>query len=85
MGLEIRGITADSRAVRPGDMFAALPGAKADGRAYIAEAVARGAVAVLAPEGTQWPAGVPPLPLLIDPAPRMRLAKIAARLAGRMP
>ena len=85
MGLEIRGITADSRAVRPGDMFAALPGAKADGRAYIAEAVARGAVAVLAPEGTQWPPGVPPLPLLMDPAPRVRLAKIAAQLAGRMP
>ncbi len=85
MGVDIRGITADSRAVRPGDMFAALPGAKADGRQFIADAVARGAVAVLAPEGTQWPPGVPPLPLLMDPAPRMRLAKIAAQLAGRMP
>jgi UDP-N-acetylmuramoyl-L-alanyl-D-glutamate--2,6-diaminopimelate ligase len=66
-------------------MFAALPGAQADGRQFIADAVARGAVAVLAPEGTQWPPGVPPLPLLMDPAPRVRLAKIAAQLAGRMP
>ncbi len=85
MGVDVRGITADSRAVQPGFMFAALPGAKVDGRLFIADAVARGAVAVLAPEGTQWPPGVPPLPLLMDPAPRMRLAKIAAQLAGRMP
>ncbi len=85
MGVDVRGITADSRAVRPGFMFAALPGAKADGRAFIADAVARGAVAILAPEGTLWPPGVPPRPLLMDPAPRVRLAKIAAELAGRMP
>ena len=85
MGVDVRGITADSRAVKPGYMFAALPGTKVDGRHYIADAVARGAVAVLAPEGTQWPPGVPPLPMLFDPAPRMRLAKIAAQLAGRMP
>ena len=63
----VRGITADSRAVQPGYMFAALPGAKADGRRFIADAVARGAVAVLAPEGTVWPPGVPPRPLLCTP------------------
>ncbi|MCX8017395.1 MAG: UDP-N-acetylmuramyl-tripeptide synthetase, partial [Rhodocyclaceae bacterium] len=38
----------DSRAVAPGDVFIALPGAQSDGRAYIAEALARGAAAVLA-------------------------------------
>ena len=85
MGVDVRGITADSRAVRPGFMFAALPGVKADGRQFIADAVARGAVAVLAPEGTLWPTGVPPRPLLVDPSPRERLAKIAAELAGPMP
>jgi UDP-N-acetylmuramoyl-L-alanyl-D-glutamate--2,6-diaminopimelate ligase len=85
MGIDICGITADSRAVKPGFMFAALPGAKADGRAYIAEAVARGAVAVLAPEGTAWPDGVPPCALVTDPAPRARLAKLAVELAGPMP
>src|SRR5438552_3276191 len=44
---EILGLTADSREVRPGYLFAALPGGKLDGRRFIADAVARGAVAVL--------------------------------------
>jgi UDP-N-acetylmuramoyl-L-alanyl-D-glutamate--2,6-diaminopimelate ligase len=81
----ILGLTADSRAVRPGFLFAALPGLRADGRAFIAEAVARGAAAVLAPEGTAWPAGVPPLPLLAAADPRRALARIAARFAGAQP
>jgi len=45
----ITGVTADSRKVKPGFLFAALPGAAADGRAFIAQAVAGGAAAVLAP------------------------------------
>ncbi len=84
-GLDVSGITADSRAVRPGDVFAALPGAHQDGRRYIADAVANGAVAVLAPAGTEWPPGVPPRPLITDPIPRRRLAQFAATLAGRQP
>jgi len=83
--LEVAGITADSREVVPGDLFAALPGSRADGRAFIADAVARGAVAVLAPQGTQWPQGVPLRPLLLDPEPRRRLAQMAAALAGPQP
>jgi UDP-N-acetylmuramoyl-L-alanyl-D-glutamate--2,6-diaminopimelate ligase len=83
--LELRGITADSRHVTSGFLFAALPGLRHDGRDFIAEAVARGAAAVLAPDGTSWPAGVPPRPLLCDPEPRRRLAQIAARLAGPQP
>jgi len=83
--LGITGITADSRAVRPGFLFAALPGVKADGRAFIAEAVARGAAAVLAPEGTQWPPGVPPRKLIFSPEPRAKLAELAVELAGRLP
>ena len=59
----VTGITADSRAVMPGFLFAALPGAAADGRRFIADAVARGAVAVLAPPGTEWPEGVPAPPV----------------------
>ena len=46
---EIAGITADSRKVGPGFLFAALPGAKADGRSFISAALAAGAAAVLAP------------------------------------
>jgi UDP-N-acetylmuramoyl-L-alanyl-D-glutamate--2,6-diaminopimelate ligase len=83
--LGVRGITADSREVAEGYLFAALPGTRADGRAFIADAVAHGAVAVLAPDGTDWPPGVPPRPLLTDPEPRRRLAQIAALLAGAQP
>ena len=83
--LDIAGVTADSRQVVPGDLFAALPGVKADGRAYIAEAVQRGAVAILAPIGTAWPEGVPERPMLMDREPRQRLARIAALLAGKQP
>jgi len=48
--VEITGITADSRKVGPGFLFAALPGSKADGRTFIAGALESGAVAVLAPD-----------------------------------
>jgi UDP-N-acetylmuramoyl-L-alanyl-D-glutamate--2,6-diaminopimelate ligase len=83
--LDIAGVTADSRQVVPGDLFAALPGARADGRAFIADAVERGAIAVLAPPGTPWPPGVPPRPLIIDDEPRRMLAQIAASIAGPQP
>jgi len=81
----VRGITADSRAVQPGFMFAALPGTQQDGTRFIGEAVARGAVAVLAPEGTIWPPGVPPRPIIYSRTPRAKLAELAVALAGRMP
>ena len=48
----IEGVTADSRTVRPGFLFAALPGAASDGRAFIPQALAAGAAAVLAPQDT---------------------------------
>ena len=41
--VSIAALTADSRRVTPGTLFAALPGIRTDGRAYIADAVARGA------------------------------------------
>lgn len=84
-GMELTGVTADSRVVSPGDLFVAVPGARLDGRAFIGEAVARGAAAILAPTGTAWPPGVPPRPMIADPEPRRRLAQIAAILAGRQP
>lgn len=42
----IRELTLDSRTVRPGDLFLAVPGSQTDGRAHIADAIARGASAV---------------------------------------
>src|SRR5947209_11329676 len=45
--LEIGGLEYDSRRVKPGDLFFAFPGSKADGRQFAADALARGAVAVV--------------------------------------
>ncbi|MGH9367994.1 MAG: UDP-N-acetylmuramoyl-tripeptide--D-alanyl-D-alanine ligase [Thermoanaerobaculia bacterium] len=44
----LTGAAVDSRAVRPGDLFIALPGANVDGHDFAAEAVSRGAAAILA-------------------------------------
>jgi UDP-N-acetylmuramoyl-L-alanyl-D-glutamate--2,6-diaminopimelate ligase len=73
----LKGLTADSRAVRPGYLFAALPGARADGRGFIADALAAGATAILAPEGTVLPPGATAT-LVTDANPRRRLALMAA-------
>ncbi len=81
--LEIAGLTADSRAVRPGFLFAALPGSRSDGRAFIDDAVAKGAVAILAPPGTLVKA--PCVRLIEDPAPRRAFALLAAAFYGRQP
>lgn len=79
------GVTADSRLVTPGMLFVAVVGRHVDGRRFIADAVSKGAVAVLAAPGTLWPDGVPTRPFLIDPEPRRALARIAASLAGMLP
>ena len=42
---DVTGVTLDSRAVRPGDLYAALPGARAHGADFAAQAAAAGAVA----------------------------------------
>ena len=88
--MDVTGLSADSRAVRPGDLFAALPGAHVDGRAFIADAVARGAAAVLAPPGVAEDAlgdggGGVDIALITDANPRRRLALMAARFFGRQP
>lgn len=83
--LEVIGLTADSRQVRPGFLFAALPGSCLDGRDFIDDAVARGAVAVLAPQGTTVSERRAPVAMLADDNPRRRLALMAARFHGRQP
>ncbi len=83
--IDLRGITSDSRLVEPGFLFAALPGFRSDGRAYIADALRRGAVAVLAPAGTTLPAEGAAVPLIADANPRRRLALLAARFYGHQP
>lgn len=78
------GLTADSRAVRPGWLFAALPGVRVDGRDFIAQALAAGASHILAPLGTELPAGSAGV-LITDELPRRRLAQLAAAFYRRQP
>jgi UDP-N-acetylmuramoyl-L-alanyl-D-glutamate--2,6-diaminopimelate ligase len=84
--VQITGLTADSRRVEPGYLFAALPsatrGSGTDGRDYIGDAVARGAVAVLAPPGTVLKDAAQ---LVVDENPRRQLALLAARFYQRQP
>jgi len=79
---DISGITADSREVRPGFVFAALPGTKADGVQFIPAALAAGAVAVLAAPDAPVPDGVA---VIRDVDPRRRLARMAATFYARQP
>ena len=58
-GVTRGGLAADSRAVARGDVFLAYPGARTDGRRFVADAVARGAAAVLwERDGFAWPTDV---------------------------
>ncbi len=58
-GGTVTGLTVDSRAVRPGDLFAALPGEHVDGTRFAAAALAAGATAALVPTGADVPAELP--------------------------
>ncbi|MCL4807406.1 MAG: UDP-N-acetylmuramoyl-L-alanyl-D-glutamate--2,6-diaminopimelate ligase [Thermoanaerobaculia bacterium] len=76
---ELKGVTHDSRRAGAGILFAAFPGKKLDGRAFVAEAVLAGAPAALgeapAPEGVE-------VPYLEVENPRRAAGLLAARLAG---
>ena len=82
---QIHGLSADSRKVVPGDLFAALPGTREDGRRYIDQAIENGAIAVLAETGTMLKTRATPVQLITDDNPRRRLALMAARFHGRQP
>ena len=56
--IDVAGIATDSREVCPGEVFFALPGLRTDGRRHLAEAVVRGARAIVA-EGPAVDAKVP--------------------------
>ncbi len=79
---EVTGITHDSRAVRPGDLYAALPGARAHGADFVTQAVGLGATAVLTdPAGTERAAATG-LPVLTVDDPRARMGALAATIYG---
>ncbi|EFE70024.1 UDP-N-acetylmuramoylalanyl-D-glutamate-2,6-diaminopimelate ligase [Streptomyces viridosporus ATCC 14672] len=79
---EVTGITHDSRAVRPGDLYAALPGARAHGADFVAQAAGLGAVAVLTdPSGAERVAATG-LPALVVDDPRARMGELAVTIYG---
>lgn len=77
---EIAGLSADSRKVKPGDAFFAIPGVKGDGLAFAADAVARGAVVVI---GLRDPEAKVPFVVVDDP--RAALAHAASRFFPHQP
>ena len=77
---QIAGVTADSRKVRPGFLFAALPGSKVDGGAFAPKAVQDGAVAVIA--GRELNLSVPSV---VASDPRRAYALAAAAFHGAQP
>jgi len=85
---EITGVTADSRQVRPGFLFAALKGAQTDGRRFAASAVAQGARAILTddPAALDLDAGQRArVAIVADPNPHRLLALAASRFYPARP
>ncbi|HCP28352.1 MAG TPA: UDP-N-acetylmuramoyl-L-alanyl-D-glutamate--2,6-diaminopimelate ligase [Pseudomonas sp.] len=78
----IRELTLDSRNVRPGDLFLAVPGAKVDGREHIADALARGAAAVAYEEQGATVLPLTDVPLIPVKGLIAQLSDIAGRFYG---
>ncbi len=79
--VEVSGISLSTRRILPGDLYAALPGARAHGADFAADALAAGAVAVLTDEdgAARLPAGTP---VLVVAQPRAVLGRLAAHVHG---
>lgn len=80
--IEVGGISADSRTVNKGDLFVAVNGSKNDGTAYVADAIARGAAAVVVGREAHVEASVP---VIAVEQPRRFLALAAARFFAHQP
>lgn len=79
LDVPVHGICSDSRRLRPGELFVAVARAPGDGEAHVAEALGRGAAAVVA----EWPIETGPAPLLRVVDSRIALAELAAAWFGR--
>ena len=78
----LSGLTLDSRSVKPGDLYVALPGARVHGAAFCADAVAAGAVAVLTDPDGRARATASGVPVFVLADPRARLGEIACWVYG---
>ncbi|MGA7675222.1 MAG: UDP-N-acetylmuramoyl-L-alanyl-D-glutamate--2,6-diaminopimelate ligase [Rhizomicrobium sp.] len=82
---DFTGLASDSREVKPGYLFAALPGTKANGAEYVKDAVRRGAVAVLGRPEVAPNATTLGVRFIADENPRKALARIAAQFFAIQP
>ncbi|WP_405654030.1 UDP-N-acetylmuramoyl-L-alanyl-D-glutamate--2,6-diaminopimelate ligase [Streptomyces sp. RK9] len=78
----VTGITHDSRAVRPGDIYAALPGARMHGADFVAQAADLGAAAILTDPTGADRAAATGLPVLVVADPRGGMGELAATVYG---
>jgi UDP-N-acetylmuramoyl-L-alanyl-D-glutamate--2,6-diaminopimelate ligase len=78
----LSGVTLDSRAVRPGDLYAALPGSRTHGAAYSDQAVAAGAVAILTDPDGRDRAARTGVPVFVLASPRDRLGDVSCWVYG---
>src|SRR5579864_3873630 len=82
--IDCAGVTADSRAVKSGDLFVAIAGGKADGLRFVDSAIGAGAVGVMAERAPERP--LPGTVALIRVANvRRALAHVAAKIYPRQP
>ncbi len=81
--IEITGLTADSREVKPGFLFAAMPGNELDGATFIPDALSRGAAALLVASDVDISNFE--VPCITDATPRRRFAELAASYYQRQP
>jgi UDP-N-acetylmuramoyl-L-alanyl-D-glutamate--2,6-diaminopimelate ligase len=79
---EITGVTHASGEVRPGDLYAALPGARRHGAEFVAGAASAGAVAVLTDPAGRDAAVAAGLPVLVVDDPRAVLGDVASAVYG---
>jgi UDP-N-acetylmuramoyl-L-alanyl-D-glutamate--2,6-diaminopimelate ligase len=83
--LDITGITADSRNVEQGFLFIAIPGTQQDGRAFIADALKRGATALLIPDDTDTTSIPAEISVFTAKNMRVALSAVAANFYPRQP
>ncbi len=81
LDVPVSGISLSTARIRPGDLYAALPGAHAHGADFAAGALGAGAVAVLT-DAAGLDRLPPDTPALVVPEPRRVLGRLAARIYG---
>lgn len=70
----VRGVQMDSRRVKPGDVFVAIPGLRVDGHQFVGEAISRGAIALV----VERPLAKSFAPTIVVPSARQAAAQLAA-------